>query len=209
MDKLIEGYRRFRSGYYEDNRQLFSTLAREGQSPTTLLIGCSDSRVDPAVIFSAKPGDMFVLRNVANLVPPYAPDNSLHGTSAAIEFAVRTLKVKHVIVMGHGGCGGIQAMFESQETDKLDFFAEWMSVAQVARDRALLRSLSSNASEADTHRLCEQEVVAASMTNLMSFPWIREAVKQGQLDIHGLWFNVEDGKLFQLNPVSNSFEPII
>lgn len=209
MDNLIEGYRKFRTAYYEENHELFKTLAREGQSPKILLIGCSDSRVDPSVIFSAKPGDMFVLRNVANLVPPFAPDHNLHGTSAAIEFAVRGLKVGHIIVMGHAGCGGIQALFETTDTGgELDFFAEWMSLASVARDRALLRSLSSNASDETTLRLCEQEVVAASMTNLMSFPWIRSAVQEGKLQIHGLWFNVKEGELFQLNPISNAFEPI-
>ena len=209
MDDLIEGYRKFRAAYYEENHELFKTLAREGQSPNTLLIGCSDSRVDPSVIFSAKPGDMFVLRNVANLVPPFAPDNNLHGTSAAIEFAVRGLKVSHIIVMGHAGCGGIQTLFQDAASGEMDFLAEWMSMAQVARDRALLRSLSSNATEETTMRLCEQEVVAASMTNLMSFPWIRELVKQGQLQIHGLWFNVKDGELFRLNPDSNAFEAIV
>ena len=208
MDKLIEGYRKFRSAYYEENHDLFKTLASQGQSPKALLIGCSDSRVDPAVIFWAQPGDMFVLRNVANIVPPYAPDNNLHGSSAAIEFAVRSLKVEHILVMGHSGCGGVQALFGNKENGESDFFASWISVAHVARDRALLRSLSSNASEEETLRLCEQEVVATSMTNLMSFPWVREAVKSGQMKIHGLWFSVGDGKLYQLNPVSNAFEPV-
>ena len=208
MENLIDGYRKFRSAYYEENHQLFKDLARDGQSPKILLIGCSDSRVDPSLIFSAKPGDMFVLRNVANLVPPFAPDHNLHGTSAAIEFAVRSLKVEHIIVMGHAGCSGVQSLFNTQPADKLDFVAEWMSLAQVARDRALLRSLSSNASDETTLRLCEQEVVAASMTNLMSFPWIRDGVRNGSLQIHGLWFNVQEGELFQLDPVSNAFEPI-
>ena len=209
MENLIEGYRKFRSAYYEENQVLYEKLAREGQSPNTLLIGCSDSRVDPALIFGALPGDMFVLRNVANIVPPYQPDNNLHGSSAAIEFAVRSLKVEHIIVMGHAGCGGVQALFGNKESGESDFFANWISVARVARDRALLRALSSNASEETKLRLCEQEVVATSMTNLMSFPWVQEAVKIGRMKIHGLWFNVIDGELFQLNPVSNTFEPLI
>ena len=208
MDNLIEGYRTFRRAYYEENHQLFRTLAKEGQSPKVLLIGCSDSRVDPSVIFSAKPGDMFVIRNVANLVPPFNPDHGLHGISSAVEFAVRRLKVEHIIVLGHSGCGGIQALLDDQQPDDLDFFSEWMSMARVARDRALLRSLSSNANEETKQRLCEQEVVAASMTNLMSFPWIRKSVEAGQVNIHGLWFDVQEGELFRLNPVSNAYETV-
>jgi len=208
MDKLIENYRKFRSTYYESNHELYETLAKEGQAPKTLLIGCSDSRVDPAVIFWAQPGEMFVIRNVANIVPPYKPDCNLHGTSAAIEFAVRSLKVEHVIVMGHAGCGGVQALFGNKEGQESDFFSDWISVAQVAHDRALLRALSSKATTEETQRLCEQEVIATSMTNLMSFPWIKESVQAGHLQIHGLWFNVKDGQLFILNPVTNSFEPI-
>ena len=210
MDKLIEGYRKFRSAYYEKNQELFETLDRDGQSPKILLIGCSDSRVDPAVIFWAQPGDVFVLRNVANLVPPYAPDSNLHGTSAAIEFAVRNLKVEHIIVMGHTGCGGVQALVEGtgEGTNETDFIAGWMTIARAARDRALVRSLSSGASPEATLRICEQEVVAASMANLMSFPWIREAAQAGDLHIHGLWFHVKVGELYKFNPLSNTFEVI-
>ena len=208
MENLLEGYRNFRTAYYEENHQLFKNLAKDGQAPNLLMIGCSDSRVDPSVIFSAKPGDMFVIRNVANLVPPFNPDHGLHGISSAIEFAVRRLKVEHIIVLGHAGCGGIQALLDDEQPDDLDFFSEWMSMAQVARDRALLRSLASNADEETRQRLCEQEVVAASMTNLMSFPWIRKGVEAGTLHIHGLWFNVQDGELFRLNPVSNAFEAV-
>ena len=208
MEKLIEGYRKFRSAYYEENQKLFDALARDGQSPKTLLIGCSDSRVDPAVIFWAQPGDMFVLRNVANLVPPYAPDGNLHGSSAAIEFAVRSLKVEHVIILGHAGCGGIQALFETAEGQESDFIGGWIAVARAAHDRALLRALSLNASRETMLRMCEQESIAASMTNLMSFPWIRQRVELGELQIHGLWFNVQEGTLFQLNPVTNAFEEV-
>jgi len=205
MDSLVAGYRKFRSIYYEQNHELFEALARDGQSPKTLLIGCSDSRVDPAVIFWAQPGDMFVVRNVASLVPPYAPDGHLHGTSAAIEFAARSLKVEHIIVMGHSGCGGVGALFGNKEGAPSDFFADWISVARQAHDRALLRALSLKASHGEMLKICEQEVVAASMTNLMSFPWVRERVEAGEMKIHGLWFNVHDGELYILDPVSNSF----
>ncbi len=208
MDKLFEGYRQFRTDYYEKNQKLFETLAREGQAPKILLIGCSDSRVDPSYIFGAEPGDLFVLRNVANLVPPFAPDSHLHGTSAALEFAVRTLKVEHIIVMGHTRCGGVQALMDDVEGADGDFISGWMAVARGARERALVRSLSAGLSSEQTLRICEQEVVALSMGNLMSFPWIHEPVQYGRLQIHGLWFDVETGELFRLNPVTNVYEVV-
>jgi carbonic anhydrase len=164
--------------------------------------------VDPSLIFGAEPGDMFVLRNVANLVPPYAPDEQLHGTSAAIEFAVRTLQVEHVIVMGHTRCGGVHALMQDVGESGSDFVSGWMTIARAARDRALVRSLSAGLNEEQTLRICEQEVVAASMGNLMSFPWIREAAQNGRLQIHGLWFDVETGQLFRLNPASNVYEAV-
>ena len=140
MDTLIEGFKRFRAQYFEEHRRLFEALAMRGQTPKVLLIGCCDSRVDPAIIFDAQPGEMFVLRNVANLVPPYAPDTGHHGTSAAVEFAIRGLEVEHVVVLGHARCGGVRALIEGQAgSDDTDFIRGWMHIARSARDRALAR----------------------------------------------------------------------
>ena len=208
MDQMIEGFRRFRDNYFAKNRSLFDTLAQQGQTPKVLLIGCSDSRVDPAIIFDAQPGEMFVLRNVANLIPPFSPDNGHHGTSAAVEFAVRGLKVEHVIVLGHAHCGGVRALLESDPSDQSDFIRTWMQIARSARDRALALTLSAGQPIEAARRMCEQETVAISLGNLMTFPWIRERVETGKLMLHGWYYDMEDGKLFRLDPITNTFQEV-
>lgn len=208
MDQLIEGFRRFRDTYFDQHRALFQTLTEQGQTPKVLLIGCSDSRVDPAIIFDAQPGEMFVLRNVANLIPPFEPDNGLHGTSAAVEFAVRGLKVEHIIVLGHARCGGVRALIEGKTAEQTDFVQEWMQIARSARDRALALTLSAGQPLEAARRMCEQETVAISLGNLMTFPWVRKAVEGGQLMLHGWFYDMEDGKLFRLDPVTNSFQEV-
>ena len=208
MQRLIEGFRRFRESYFEENRSLFAALAQNGQTPKVLLIGCSDSRVDPGLIFGAQPGEVFVLRNVANLIPPYAPDTGHHGTSAAVEFAVRTLGVEHVVVLGHAGCGGVKVLVETPLGEDTDFVRGWMSIARTARDRALALTLSSGQSVDVARRMCEQETVAISMANLMTFPWIRDRVFERKLALHGWWFDLESGQLFHLDPQSNTFQKV-
>lgn len=207
MDQMIEGFRRFRDNYFANNRALFDNLS-QGQTPKVLLIGCSDSRVDPAIIFDAQPGEMFVLRNVANLIPPFAPDSSHHGTSAAVEFAVRGLKVEHVIVLGHARCGGVRALIEGSSNDNTDFIHGWMQIARSARDRALALTLSAGQPIEAARRMCEQETVAISLGNLMTFPWVREQVEAGKLMLHGWFYDMEDGKLFRLDPVTNTFQEV-
>lgn len=207
MDGLIEGFRRFRSDYYEQRRELFEDLARNGQTPKVLLIGCSDSRVDPAIIFDAKPGEMFVLRNVANLIPPHAPDVGHHGTSSAVEFAVRGLEVEHIVVLGHAQCGGVRALIEGN-VEGTDFIKGWISIARSARDRALALTLSSGQPIANALRMCEQETVAISLANLMTFPWIRERVEKGMLMLHGWFFDIENGELLRLDPATNTFKTV-
>ncbi len=207
MDDLIEGFRRFRSDYYEQRRELFEDLARNGQTPKVLLIGCSDSRVDPAIIFDAKPGEMFVLRNVANLIPPHAPDVGHHGTSSAVEFAVRGLEVEHIVVLGHAQCGGVRALIEGN-VEGTDFIKGWISIARSARDRALALTLSSGQPIANALRMCEQETVAISLANLMTFPWIRERVEKGMLMLHGWFFDIENGELLRLDPATNTFKTV-
>ncbi len=206
MERLIEGFRRWRESYFEDNKGLFEALVQKGQSPKVLVIGCCDSRVDPGLIFGAGPGDIFVLRNVANLIPPYAPDSGLHGTSAAVEYAVRGLEVEHIVVLGHARCGGVRALVEGSSEG--DFIQGWMSIASSARDRALALTLSSGQPIEAALRFCEHETVAISLGNLMTFPWIRERVEGGRLQLHGWWFDLEEGALFRLDPTTNTYQKV-
>lgn len=192
MERLIEGYRRFRATYWSQNKDVFEALAA-GQSPRAMVITCADSRVDPQMIFDAKPGEIFCVRNVANLVPPYAPDSDHHGTSAALEFAVRSLKVEHIIVLGHARCGGIRALLEGGEQG--DFIGRWMEIAAVARERAL--TAAATASETVQH-LCEHESIRITLDNIMTFPWVAERVHAGQLQLHGWHFDFERGELDRL-----------
>lgn len=208
MEKLIEGFRRFRSRYFEENRSLFQALAENGQTPKVLLVGCCDSRVDPAIIFDAPPGEMFVLRNVANLIPPYAPDAGHHGTSAAVEFAIRGLNVEHVVILGHARCGGVRALVDGQTVEKTDFIKGWMAIARTARDRSLALTLSAGQPTDAARRICEQETVAISLANLMTFPWIRERVEAGSLMLHGWFFDLDNGELFRLDPMTNTFQQV-
>ncbi|HEX7967464.1 MAG TPA: carbonic anhydrase [Stellaceae bacterium] len=194
MDRLIDGFRRFRQDYWRDNREIFEALATRGQSPRAMVIACSDSRVDPQMIFQTVPGEIFVVRNVANLVPPYAPDAAYHGTSAAVEFAVRALQVQHIVVLGHSGCGGVDALLRG-ERDADDFVTSWMDIAAPARERARRAALAAD----DTHRLCEHEAIKVSLTNLNSFPWVRERTESGKLALHGWHFDIEQGDLRRLD----------
>lgn len=208
MDRLIEGFRNFRATYFEDNRELFRSLAVGGQKPKALLIGCSDSRVDPGLLFGTQPGEMFVIRNVANLVPPFETAGTYHGTSAAIEFAVRKLLVEHVVVLGHSGCGGVRALVEDDPADGTDFVRPWMGIARAARDRCMALALSAGETADSARRMCEMETVAISLANLMTFPWVRERVGQQQLTLHGWWFDMENGTLWGLDSQSNTFCPL-
>jgi carbonic anhydrase len=206
IDQLIEGFRAFRQTYYTENRALFDALAERGQSPKVMVIGCADSRVDPLLITGAGPGDLFVVRNVANLVPPYAPDSQYHGTSAAIEFAVRGLEVEHVVVLGHAQCGGVRALMEgSALVDREDdFVGAWMSIAEPARRRALAESIA----EEDRLQVCEFETVRISLANLMTFPWIRRRVEEKRLGLHGWYFDLNRGRLLHLDQAAGEFRDI-
>lgn len=190
MDALIDGYRRFRAETWPRERARFEELAARGQRPNTMVIACSDSRVDPQMIFSAGPGELFVVRNVANLVPPYMPDAQFHGTSAAVEFAVRVLKVDRIVVMGHALCGGISALLGGAPPEARDFVAGWMGIAQRARTVALRCDDPEQRQE-----IAEHEAVRISLDNLMTFPWVAEAVAAGRLSLHGAHFGVATGRL--------------
>ncbi len=194
MDDLIAGYRRFRATAWPERRRLFEDLAERGQRPQAMVIACADSRVDPAMVFDAGPGEMFVLRNVANLVPPYAPDGGCHGTSAALEFAVLGLQVRHVIVLGHGLCGGIRALLEGVPPPAGDFLGPWIGTAARARDRVLAHP------PADPQLATEYAGIELSLENLLTFPWIAERVSDGSLRLHGAHFDVRTGVLAVRQP---------
>jgi carbonic anhydrase len=203
MDRLIEGYRRFRAETWPRERGRFEALAERGQRPRAMVIACSDSRVDPQMIFGAAPGELFVVRNVANLVPPYAPDAAYHGTSAALEFGVRVLGVRDLLVLGHGLCGGVRALLEGAPAEAADFVAPWMRIAGAARGRALACEPADARQEA-----CEHEVVRLSLANLLTFPWLREAVEAGRLRLHGLHFDVRTGVLTALGAEGGGFAAV-
>ena len=194
MQELLAGYRRFREEIWPREQARFETLAAVGQSPKTMVIACSDSRVDPQMIFAAAPGDMFVVRNVANLVPPYMPDAAFHGTSAALEFAVRVLRVERVVVLGHAQCGGVRALLEGAPPAAQDFVAGWMSIAQAARAKAL------RCDPADRQQACEHAAIRVTLDNLLTFPWVAEAVAAGRLSLIGGHFVVATGKLMLMGP---------
>jgi len=193
MDPLIEGHLRFRAVTWPAERDRYESLAKLGQSPETMVIACSDSRVDPQTVFGAFPGELFVVRNVAGLVPPYTPDTGYHGTSAALEFAVRVLKVARIAVLGHALCGGVMSMVEGAPGVARDFVEPWMRIAEPAL-QAVPRQLSRD----DRLCACEMEVVRLSLNNLLTFPWIREAVDAGALRLQGFRFDIRSGLLTTL-----------
>ena len=198
---LLTGYRRFREQRWPQERAEYETLA-SGQKPHTLVVACSDSRADPALIFDAAPGELFVVRNVANLVPPYQPDGQLHGVSAALEFGVRALEVSRIVVMGHAYCGGVHAMLNGAPDTCGDFVAPW-----VAQATPVVRLICESFPAEETERLAEETVVRLSLENLRTFPWIAEREKAGDLTLVGLHFGIADGVLTALNGPGR-FEPL-
>ncbi|MDE8345886.1 MAG: carbonic anhydrase [Acidocella sp.] len=195
MKTLMDGYARFRKGYWRRHQRRFSALARDGQAPPAMVIACADSRVAPEMIFDCAPGEIFVVRNVSNLVPPYAPDTGNHGTSAALEFAVTALAVRSIVVLGHSQCGGIRALMRGPHGGHGDFIESWMAIARPART---LVCNAPDAADADFETLCtrcEHASIRVSLANLMTFPWIASRVEAGTLSLSGAHFNVETGKV--------------
>lgn len=190
--QFIDGFGRFRRRFFAGEASVYSRL-REGQSPSTLIVACSDSRVDPAIVLDADPGDLFVVRNVANLVPPYEPGGGQHGVSAALEFGVRVLGVRHVVVMGHEKCGGIRALLEGTQGE---FVPRWMSIAAAARSEALLETARLEPELRE--RALEFAAMRLSLRNLAGFPWIREAVEARRLDLHAWYFDLSRGELLRV-----------
>ena len=207
FEPLAAGYEEFRASTYPQHRQLYETLAEKGQSPETMVISCCDSRVAPTAIFNASPGSLFVVRNVANLVPPYAPDGEFHGTSAALEFAVTGLGVKRIVVMGHAKCGGVKAFLAGvQGKDSAGLFIDkWMSILEPARETALALR---DSDPAEAQRAMEHAAIGVSMRNLMSFPFVRDRVTAGSLSLHGAYFDIGTGSLLTYHETDGSFRPV-
>lgn len=204
--QLIEGFSRFREMHFAKDDTLYRELVEQGQTPKTLVVGCCDARVDPAIILDCAPGDLFVIRNVANLVPPAEDQGHYHGTSAALEFGVCELNVEHIIVLGHAQCGGIHALMEGAMHKKDSFIAEWMGIADAAQ-QYVQRELP-GADLRQRRRACEQHAILGSLDNLLTFSWIRERVEQGTLTLHGWYFDMENGQLLSYDASARRFEPL-
>ncbi len=201
---FIAGFKRFQERYFSEDRVLFERLGR-GQQPKTMIVACADSRVDPALLTGADPGDVFVVRNVANLVPPYEPGGSFASVPAALEFAVLSLGVEHIIVLGHAQCGGIHALMSGAGTSG-EFIGKWVGIAQRARERVLAELAAKPAALQD--RACEQASILISLENLMTYPWIAQRVAAGTVHLHGWYFDIAEGDLLRYNPARNAFEPV-
>ena len=204
IKELRAGHSRYKETRLPDYQPLFKKLADRGQNPKALVIACSDSRVDPALMFDQEPGDLFIVRNVANLVPPYEPKPGYHGTSAALEFAVKGLEVSDIIVMGHAQCGGIQALIGMADGKQPEgeFIGPWMSIAEPAVQ------IAQQDNNKDRHRAVqtEQAVVRLSLQNLETFPWVTERIANGSLELHGFYFDISNGFVQWLNPTEDKFE---
>jgi carbonic anhydrase len=207
-DALTDRYRRFLHRHFVPNADHYEELATYGQSPETMIVSCSDSRVDPETIFSAMPGELFIVRNVANLVPPFEVSGKYHGVSAAMEFAVLNLRVKHMIVMGHSGCGGIKAALDQNAAIQTEahFISKWMSMLDDARLN-VLASHQMSTSQVRQEAL-EKEAIKQSISNLRTFPFIKDQEDKGRLSLHGAHFDIKTGMLTVLNHSRGQFVPL-
>lgn len=200
-DALLEGYGRFRQEVWPDLRQRYQALARRDQSPRVMVIACADARVDPLTIFGAAPGELFIVRNVANIVPPYQPDEHHHGTSAALEYAVRILKVSQIVVLGHSRCEGVRAILNGAGQKGQDFLEPWLSIAE-----PVLWPIPRGVADNDTGRHFEEAVVRLSLDNIRTFPWVAEKVRSGHLTLNGYRFDIASGALRRIT--AEGSEPV-
>jgi carbonic anhydrase len=207
-EKLADRYRRFHHRHFLPKAEEYEDLATHGQSPDAMVISCSDSRVDPETIFSAMPGEMFVVRNVANLVPPYETGGKFHGVSSAIEFAVLNLRIKHLIIMGHSGCGGIKAALDQSAAIQTEaqFISRWMSMLDEPRLKVLASHQTST--QAERQAALEQEGIKNSIRNLRTFPFVADAENRGRMALHGAYFDIATGTLSVLNHSRGEFFPL-
>jgi len=212
-ERLIEGYKDFREQYLSDKHKVYREWAAKGQQPKVLIIGCSDSRVNPTILTHAGLGEVFVVNNVANIVPPYLRGGHRHmSTGSAIQHAVCSLGVEHIIVMGHSGCGGIAALMAKDEiqankpTDD-DYITDWVAILDPAKQMVL--STCQNASSAERHRQCEMEGTLLSVQNLAGYPWVQKAVEKKHLTLHAWYFHIETGELLSFRPGEGQFRPVV
>ena len=206
-NRLVEGYRSFLAQRFPRERERYQSLAETGQNPEIMVIGCCDSRVSPEVIFDARPGELFVVRNVANLVPPFEVDGKFHGTSAALEFAVQGLRVRHIVVLGHASCGGIRSFAEKRAPlSSGDFIGKWMSIVASAADTL---EDPGAAPSADYLTKLEFAGIEQSLANLMTFGCVRRQVAAGAVELHGAYFGIASGRLLIRDPASKAFVPAV
>ena len=204
---LRDGYQRFRQQRFELESERYRKMAKS-QNPDTMIIGCADSRVDPGAIFSAGPGEIFTVRNVAAIVPPYEADGGLHGTSAEVEFAVNALGVKNIVVLGHGQCGGVAASLALAKNQPVGVLIEpWVNILAPARDELLSRM--SGATPEELQRAMEFQAVKLSLSNLRTFPFVEEAISQNKLTLHGAWFSIGEAELRWWNSETDTFETLL
>jgi len=203
-DSLLSGYRSFRDGRYAREHARYRSLAAHGQRPEVMVIACSDSRSAPETIFNAAPGEIFVVRNVANLVPPYEPDGAPDGISAALEFAVQSLKVRHVVVLGHGRCGGIRAALRpaAEPLSPDDFIGTWMKLLGPAANEI---AANARLTEEERQTALERASIRHSVSNLRTFPFVSDLESRDRLSLHGAWFDIAGGALWTMNPATGEF----
>jgi len=206
---LVSRYQGWKATGYADNKAWYRRLASEGQHPRAMIISCCDSRVHVTSIFGADQGEFFIHRNIANLVPPYEPDGHKHGTSATVEYAVTALKVAHVIVIGHSACGGVRGFYDMtmgnapELSESTSFVGRWMDLLQPGYDR-----IKANRSGPECIDALEKEAVKVSLDNLMTFPFVQEAVEAGDLTLHGIWNDIGAGDLWWYDPEDDTFKPV-
>jgi carbonic anhydrase len=204
---LIKGFRHFQNDYFKNDSELYERLVNDGQSPKVMVIACSDSRIDPALLTQSQPGDIFSVRNIAAMVSPDDDsDHRGHGTAAAVEYAVKVLKVEHIIILGHALCGGVHALAKSGDDLEQDdgFIARWISIGADARNK--VRHIFPDHSVDDQAPILEKTSILVSINNLMSYSWVRDAVEANTLKLHGWYFDMPHGMLLHYDPVTNKFE---
>ena len=206
IERMLRGYNKFKNGIHDNDQTRYTQLVRDGQRPGAVVIACSDSRVDPAFVFKAEPGEIFMIRNVANLVPPMEEDGTFHGISAALEYAVIALEVPNIVVLGHAHCGGIKAMIEGEATKAagFKFVSGWVSMLTAAHRRAL--ATMPDATTQEIQHVCERNAVLVSLENLTTFPFIRERIADRRLKLHGWYFDIETAGLEIYDAAQGRFE---
>jgi len=207
-DHLADRFRRFKYRHFAPNQDHYEKLAAEGQTPDVMVVSCCDSRVDPETLFSAMPGELFVVRNVANLVPPFETQGKYHGVSAALEFAALNIRVKHIVVLGHSGCGGVRAALDHNTTRQTaaQFIINWMSMLDEARDKVL--AAHGDHTAAHLHAALEREGIKTSVANLRTFPCIQILEGRGSIALHGAYFDIARGVLEVLDRETGEFVPL-